>query len=87
VLTEKVTPNSIAEKVSKLPAHVLPQVDGFVEYLAHKYTPRKRKSKINRNLHPAFGLWAKKLEGISTEDYVAELRRNVMRRFDDRSSP
>ena len=86
MLSNRVTTESLAEKISKLPLQSLVEVDRFVEYLAHKSAGNRVRSKSKRLDHPGFGMWAKQLEGIDSADYALQLRRNVMRRADARAS-
>jgi hypothetical protein len=86
MLSNRVTPETLAEKISKLPIQSLVEVDHFVEYLAHKSVGKRVKSKSKRLAHPGFGMWAKQLEGIDSADYASQLRKRAMRRADARAS-
>jgi hypothetical protein len=86
MLSNRVTPETLAEKISKLPIQSLVEVDRFVEYLAHKSVGKGVKSKSKRLAHPGFGMWAKQLEGIDSADYALQLRKRAMRRADARAS-
>ncbi len=86
MMTNGITPESLAEKLSKLPLPSLLEADRFIDYLLFQAKDKKPKRKVKRNSHPVFGMWAKKLEGIDSAAYSLELRRKAARRADARAS-
>ncbi len=68
--------------IVELPIGIAP---GAVEVIIlHGEPPKARKKRRRKSAHPAFGIWANRVEITNSASHAAELRRKIESREDGR---
>jgi hypothetical protein len=81
ILKGEITPNR--QLVVDIPVDIAP---GVVEVILLYYAPTKTaKASHRKAFHPAFGLWAKRVDVIDTGDHATQLRQPIERHADRRA--
>jgi hypothetical protein len=77
-----VTSETLVEKLKALPPESLAEVVRFIEFLEFKTQWAVSAPSEFGTRHPAFGLWADRLESQDTIAFTSALRRNLEERRD-----
>ena len=84
MLDRAVTKEEVAGKLDQLGPENLAEVDQFIDYLKYRtsHATRASASSSMSDGHPAFGIWADRLDITDTAEYAQKLRQNIEEHVD-----
>ncbi|MCL5999460.1 MAG: glycerol-3-phosphate dehydrogenase/oxidase [Chloroflexi bacterium] len=78
-----VTKEEVTRKLDQLPPENLAEVDQYIDFLRYKTSLSARFDvSASQNEHPAFGLWADRVDIDDTAEYAQKLRNSIEKRHD-----